>query len=47
MSMSKAKKLSKTMSLVESDNGYCYATEIKAFAKDIGVVSPHIAPRRT
>jgi len=36
--MSKRQGLSKKMSLGEFDNGYWYATEIKAFAKDIGIV---------
>jgi SAP domain-containing new25 len=32
-------KLSKSMTLVEFDNGYWYATELKDFAEAIGIPS--------
>jgi len=36
--MAKRVELSKKMSLSQFDNGYWYATEVKAFAKEIGIV---------
>jgi hypothetical protein len=36
--MAQRTKLSKKMSLSQFDNGYWFATEIKAFAKEIGIV---------
>jgi hypothetical protein len=38
--MRDARKLSRSMSVEQFDNGYWFATELKAFAKSIGIESP-------
>ena len=39
--MHKTRKLSRSMSVEQFDNGYWFATEVKAFAKSIGIQAAH------